>query len=198
MKEEEEKKTNENEALSMEDDICTDWDVLISDSRFFDPNFEMKKKYGSIAMEANDEYVEDTPNQYKPKNAKQARAIKARKNQLNMKYGHLQKRKISLIKFNSQKWPTPYLHFSRKTGNIYMELINEDNKKGIKYFQFKYDKDYNMVQMEYKQRCARFNPEEISFLLQQHPYHVDTCLTMVCFISISIYYPCTFLIRVHL
>lgn len=59
-----------------------------------------------------------------------------------------------------------------------MDLLREDKASNIKYFQFKYDSDYNLVQLEYKQRCSRYNPDEISFLLQQHPYHVDTCLTM--------------------
>eukprot|EP01083_Nonionella_stella_P107810 312735_1 len=171
----EEKK--ENDIAPLSDDICGDWRLLHRDGRYFDPNFEMKRKFGAIALEANNESNIE-PSQKPRKNTKQHRMMKAKQDQLQQKFGHLTKRRVSLIKFHSTKWPKPYLHYARKTGNIYMELLREDKAKNIKYFEFKYDNDYNMVQMEYKQRCARYDPSEISFLIQQHPYHVDTCLTL--------------------
>ena len=122
-------------------------------------------------MEANDEFVDDDPMSRLKLKAKQKRVIKAKQMQMNQKYGHLQKRKVSLIKFNAVKWPSPFLQYSKRTGNIFMELEREE--KGIKYFRFKFDREYNRSQMEYKQRARTFDPEQISFFLSQHPYHVS-------------------------
>ena len=64
------------------------------------------------------------------------------------------------------------------TGNIYMELLYENELNGLRYFEFSYDKMYELVQGEYNEKCRSLIHENISFLLQSHPYHIDTLLTM--------------------
>ena len=198
-----------------ENELCSNWDLLKCDYRFFDPNYEMILKYGNVSENDSGSWIEDIDNEMNASEMKQQLSHLSKREkklysmrekklsqqkqrqiekQLNNKSSNVgrHKHRIRLIKFKVNKWPMPYRNYSKKSGNLSMSLIydvtdnknskstknNKNNNNNAKFFQFEFDKDYNLTQMEFLQRRAMYRVDDISFMLSKHPYHVDTLLCM--------------------
>lgn len=71
---------------------------------------------------------------------------------------------------------TPRDHWTKFEGGLSMEYLGMEN--GRKLFEYKYSVAYQDVQNQYDSLANTHDPNTLVVLLQYHPYHVDTLLTV--------------------
>lgn len=71
---------------------------------------------------------------------------------------------------------TPKDHWTKFEGGLSMEYLGVEN--GRKLFEYKYSVAYQDVQNQYDSLASTHDPNTLVVLLQYHPYHVDTLLTV--------------------
>ncbi|ETO02366.1 hypothetical protein RFI_35072 [Reticulomyxa filosa] len=166
--------------------------LLACDARYLDPNYEMRQKFGDIAVNShlqerttadnddsnnNNNNGHDNPSvqsdvrRKTPANKRKQFLLKQMNKQKN-KDGQL----FYLFLINKQ-WPLPYDLLSKQSGNVYM-WVYADVDNHYKYLNYEYDNLYEVIENEYKMRVARSDPHQLLEMLERHPYHMDTLLTV--------------------
>lgn len=151
----------ENEESASTSDTLTvpdidPFEILVVDPRYLRAEDELRRIFGSKVINA----VE--------KGGDGVGMLGGRKRQQPHGGGRVSLKKTLLV--------TPHDHWPRPEGGLSMECI--DTKDGVNFFRYAFSSSYQEVQKKYEECSASHDPNTIVMLVNQHPYHIDSLLTL--------------------
>lgn len=133
--------------------------ILQVDPRFLNADNELRRIFGSKVVDS----VE-----------KSNQAGSSRQNRQGRRVFHPHKKTITV---------SPSEHWPRWDGSLSMELL--ENKGGCYYFRYVPSSTYSMAQRLFEQAQATHDLNGIASLLQHHPYHIDSLITLADYFKFS-------------
>ncbi|KAG0556957.1 hypothetical protein KC19_11G090600 [Ceratodon purpureus] len=150
---------NEESASTSDPLIVPDIDpfeILGVDPRYLRAEDELRRIFGSKVINA----VE--------KGGDGAGMLAGRRRQQPHGGGRVSSKKTLLV--------SPHDHWPRPEGGLSMECI--DTKDGLNFFRYSFSSSYQEVQKRYEECSASHDPNTIVMLVNKHPYHIDSLLTL--------------------
>uniref|UniRef100_A0A6A7G795 Transcription factor 25 n=1 Tax=Hirondellea gigas TaxID=1518452 RepID=A0A6A7G795_9CRUS len=130
-----------------------------SNPRDFNSEIELSRMFGKDVVYSNRE-------------SQQSERMSKSRQQQQKRKGRI--RRTTLIRPGNQ-WPN--LQISGIQGGLSMELLSTD-QYGLKHFSWIYSGVYEHAEQLYESRARTHDPEQIVYLLNDYPYHVNTLLQM--------------------
>lgn len=146
----------QNEEVASTSDAATvpdvdPFEILGVDSRYLRAEDELRRIFGSKVISAAERGGDGS-----------------RKRQILQRGGRVWLKMTLLV--------TPHDHWPRVESGLSMECI--DSKDGLQFFRYTFSSSYQAVQKRYEEYSASHDPNAIAMIVNQHPYHIDSLLTL--------------------